>query len=457
MSQSEPLVTVYITNYNYGRFIRQSIESVLKQTLENFEILIIDDGSTDQSRQIIEQYSDHPKITTIFQQNRGLNVTNNIALRASRGKYIMRLDADDYLDAHALDIMSGVLEREPDAGLVFPDYFLVDDVGGVMDMVRRHNFDDVTVLDQPAHGACTMFRKEALLEVDGYDESYRCQDGWDIWVRLIDHFRVQNVNLPLFYYRQHGENLTRNEQKILSTRAEIVRRQATTKHNTLQSVAVIAVRGGNAGREALALRTLGGRCLIDWGIDAALAAKNIQDVVITTPDQHVIEHVKGKYQGSVTVLQRSPELAKINTALNQTFIEVLNHFRGGRSIEAIVHLGILSPFRTSQHIDTAVELLSVFDTDSIVGVRPETDIFFQHNGEGLQPLRQSLAMRLEREDLFRDPGALRAFRTDGMHQSAPDKAKRVGHIVLDSLSSMSLQGEFEWQVAEAMIAQGLVV
>src|SRR5437867_1266985 len=105
---SQPLVTVYITNHNYGRYLEQAIKSVLNQTQQDFELIVIDDGSTDDSRSIIERYADHPKIRPIFQENRGLNISNNIALRAARGQYIMRLDADDYLDENALTVLTGV-------------------------------------------------------------------------------------------------------------------------------------------------------------------------------------------------------------------------------------------------------------------------------------------------------------------------------------------------------------
>lgn len=96
MQSHSPLVTVYLTNHNYGHFLRESVESVLTQTMSDFELLIIDDGSTDNSRDIIAEFESEPRVTTIFQQNKGLNVTNNIALRMARGKYIMRLDADDF-------------------------------------------------------------------------------------------------------------------------------------------------------------------------------------------------------------------------------------------------------------------------------------------------------------------------------------------------------------------------
>src|SRR5437867_4568566 len=94
---STPLVTVYITSHNYGQFIYESIESVLNQTMKDYELIIIDDGSTDNSRDIIAQYDGRANMQVIYQQQKGLTVSNNIALRLARGKYLMRLDADDYL------------------------------------------------------------------------------------------------------------------------------------------------------------------------------------------------------------------------------------------------------------------------------------------------------------------------------------------------------------------------
>ncbi|MCG8511122.1 MAG: glycosyltransferase, partial [Rhodospirillales bacterium] len=213
-----PQISIYIVNHNYGRYIEQAIQSVLNQTCDDYELLIIDNGSTDGSEEIISRYSNHEKVVTLFQDNIGLNRTNNVAIDETTGRYVMRLDADDYLHENALEVLAGTLDRRDDVGLVFPDYYLVDADGRLLDILRRHNFDEVTLLDQPAHGACTMIRRECLRALDGYDESYHCQDGWDLWVRFIGRYGVANVNLPLFYYRQHGTSLTDNEERILATR-----------------------------------------------------------------------------------------------------------------------------------------------------------------------------------------------------------------------------------------------
>ncbi|MGB6153005.1 MAG: glycosyltransferase family A protein, partial [Pricia sp.] len=121
-----PLVTVYITNYNYGKFIRTAIESLLNQSFQDFELIIIDDGSTDNSKDIIEEYETIDRISVIYQKNKGLNITNNVALKVSKGKYIVRLDADDYLEPTALEDMANALESDETLGLIFPNYFIVD-------------------------------------------------------------------------------------------------------------------------------------------------------------------------------------------------------------------------------------------------------------------------------------------------------------------------------------------
>ena len=174
-----PLVTVYITNFNYANYIKESFESVKNQTYSNIEVLIIDDGSTDTSLDIIKDIEKkNSEVKTIFQQNKGLNKTNNVALEASNGDYIMRLDADDILLPEAVETLVKELDNNDDVGLVFPDYFLMDEKGNKYSVHKRYNFDtDVTLFDRPAHGACTMIRTECLRAVGGYDEDFSCQDG----------------------------------------------------------------------------------------------------------------------------------------------------------------------------------------------------------------------------------------------------------------------------------------
>ena len=190
MKNKQSLVTIYITNHNYGRFLKQSIDSVLDQSLKKFDLIIIDDGSKDNSKEIIKKYIKLPNVTVIFQKRKGLAISNNIALNLAKGKYIMRLDADDYLNKYAIQLMSDHLEQNPDFGLVYPDFYLTDESGNITSIFKNNKINKNSTLTQPANGACTMFRTKFLKKIGGYNETYICQDGLDIWLRYIKKYKV---------------------------------------------------------------------------------------------------------------------------------------------------------------------------------------------------------------------------------------------------------------------------
>jgi glycosyltransferase involved in cell wall biosynthesis len=448
MNNKNPLVSVYVTNYNYAKFIRQSLESVLAQTLQDFELLIIDDGSTDNSKAIIEEYRDNPKVQIIYQQNKGLNVTNNIALRACRGKYVMRLDADDFLREDAIEKMSSILESDENIGLVFPDYYMIDENGRITEEFRRHNFeDDVSLLDQAAHGACTMIRVDYLLELGGYNESFSCQDGYELWVKFTEHHKITNIGEPLFYYRRHSANLTRNETRILSTRAKINELYSTNRFGTLKALCIIPVRDSS-----VAFKTLVDRKVIDYKIEAALGCKNLDKIVISSPADDVEQYVKDKYSGYSKILfhKRDEKEARLNVNLVSTVHSVLEIT--GTDFDAITILTIEYPFVKSYVIDDAINTMFLFDSDSIIGVRQENSLLFQHYGDGMHPImNQDKFTKLERESLYRLTGGISAVRTDRFLTYDKITFGRIGHIMIDQLSSTGLFSDFDFHLAESLL------
>ncbi len=449
----EVLITVYITNYNYGRYIRAAIESVLHQTLQDFEIIIIDDGSTDDSREIIEEFNGHPQIKVIFQQNKGLNVTNNIALRVARGKYIMRLDADDYLDQNALLVMSNLLEQDEALGLVFPDYYLVDAEGNIDSIHRRHDFDkDVSLLDQAAHGACTMIRVDFLKELGGYNEDYSCQDGYELWVKFSAKHRVKNVNTPLFYYRQHGNNLTKNENRILSTRANINKdyiRKSGERYNTL---AIIPIRDANAANNQLALTRIGTQTALEMKIEAALQAENIAQVVVTSPDPNINRWIQEKYPNQVLFIDRPKEQARLNVGLVGTVNHILDNPKV-KSIDpaAIVILSIEFPFIRAETLDDGINTMFLFNSDSLISVRPDTSLFYQHHGHGMKPiLNLDKFTKLEREALYKYTGGVSVTRKEAFVRNQQFITGKVGHIIIDQHAAHGIFSEYDLEVARLL-------
>lgn len=452
MTEPNPLVTVYLVNHNYGRFIGEAIESIFNQTMTNYECLIIDDGSTDHSRQIIDSYAKNHRLFTIYQQNRGLTVSNNIALRTARGKFIMRLDADDYLDPHCLELLSNILNKDPNIAMAFPDYFEVSEEGKVIKIVRRHNFDNVTVLDQPAHGACTMIRRDVLEEIGGYDESFGCQDGWDIWVRIIDRWQVKNINLPLFYYRQHERSLTRNESRLLTTRAEIFHRQNLEKRQ--RTIAIIPTRGSVTDPNSIALLDLGDRKVIDWTIDAAFSARQVDDVVVTTPDDTIIEHVRQTYGDRVICVKRDADMARLNSFTEDVLRHALLQYELSRPpVDVLVELFVEAPFRQPSLIDAALNALVVFGTERTISARPDTGDLYWHRGNGLESIRGRRILRLESEDIYRDIGAVSAILANVIRSAKSIDECTCGHVIADVKSAFTIMTEWDFRVANLIVKE----
>jgi CMP-N-acetylneuraminic acid synthetase len=450
-----PKITVYIPAYNYGKYIEQAIESVLNQTMDDWELIVINDGSTDNTSEILKKYEGHPKIRIIEQDNRGLTVSNNIALRLSNGKYLMRLDADDYLEENALLVLSNILDNKLDFGLVYPDYYIVDEDGEILEVVRRKKIgEEVELLDLPAHGACTMFRKECMVRVRGYEESIDRQDGYDIWLKFNRLFQPTNVNVPLFYYRQHAGNLTKDQQKLLRTR-KAIKRDFVKKHvdkGIPRVLGIIPVLKKTVTYPYTPFAELAGKPLIWYTINEALQTKMLDKIVVTSDDDEVLDYTKG-FAGIVTI-QRPPELAKASSTVQSTVLHSLDILKekDNYSPNAVMILYVNAPLRKATHIEEAINTLVIFDVDSVVSVCEELAHYYTHDRTGLAPLWSKEGLRIERESIYKQNGAILLSKVDAITEK-DFLGKRIGHIVMLPEESIKITNKFEFWLAEKIISE----
>lgn len=449
---SAPKVTVYTTTFNYGRYLPQAVESVLRQTYSSWELLVLDDASTDETPQILQRYEGHPQIRIIRNEtNRGLIAAANQALGLARGEYIIRLDADDFFDENALLVLSTTLDQKPDIGLVYPDYYHVDEKGDVLDLVRRKKLhEEVTLLDLPAHGAGTMVRKRCLDELNGYRDIVRCQDGYDLWIRFIDRFGVANVNLPLFYYRRHGTNLTENVAGLLQARRLIKRSYVRERYSErLPSVlGLIPVRGKATPQGPLALRQLAGKPLLAYTLEEAQRAEVLDRVLLVTEDTEI---ARFGIESKVDVMLRPEALARSNVPIEPTVWFVLGKLaEKGYLPDIVALLHVTSPLRKAEHICEAVDTLLIFKTDSVVSVCEDRMFHYQHRATGLAPLYEKRQMRLEKEALYSENGALYLTRRDKI-TSESFVAGTIGHIVMPEEVSVQTDREHDFWLAEKLL------
>jgi len=446
-----PLVTVYITNYNYANYCEKAIESVLSQSFSNYELLIFDDGSTDESRDILQKYSDFDNVSLFFQENIGLNKTNNLAVNKAKGKYIVRLDADDWFTSNLLEIMVADLEGDKSLALVFPDYYEVDEHGNMIRQIRRHDFSNgVSMLDQPAHGACTMFRMSALVDVGGYSEDFKCQDGVDIWLKIIEKYNVKNINSPLFYYRQHAKSLTKNDLRILQTRCEIYKQSVEKKGlESKNVVAVIPVRSDDHQDSKLALTDLGNKKLIDWTVDSAINSETISKIIVSTSSKKIKKHLE-KYGDAIEVVNRENESSG-GPSLVLSLIDVLD----GQdiNIDALLVLSFQAPFRSSFYNDTAVYTMQLFDADVVDGVVIDENIFYYHDGHGLRLWQEDQEIRHERDTIYRRSGGINLISSDFLKRERKAIGGKMGHVVLDQKSALTIRSTFDLEIAKSIVGK----
>lgn len=444
------LVSVYIPNYNYSKYIKKAIESVLNQTYRNTELIIIDDGSTDNSKNIINQYVNNSKVKCIFQKNKGLNISNNIALKISKGDYILRLDADDWLDPNCIEILYNTIKKDKDIGFVFSDYYFVDAQENIIKQVRRHDFKKVKLLDQPAHGACSLIKRKLLLEYGGYSEKFTCQDGFDLWLNFIGRKKILNINLPLFYYRQHSVSLSSNEKRILYTRSKIFSKYSKGISKKLNVVAIIPIRGEDIDSSSVVFKKLNKKYIIDYTIESALNAKSIKKILITSPDKKIIKYVEKKYKknNKIYCLMRKNEMGQINVPLEKTFKSSLSFLKSKNiKVDALMNLIIEFPFRTSSQINSAIDVMKIFKTKQVISIRQENDQFYQHNGNSLLQI-QSPNLQLEREELYRQTGNVNLLSVKIINKNI--KRKKIGHIIVDRFSSLKIDDNFNFDYAKIL-------
>lgn len=449
MKSINPKVTVYITNYNYGKYIIKAIESVLDQSLQNFEILIIDDGSTDESIEILKSYDDNPKINIIKQNNKGLTISNNVALKIAKGKYIMRLDADDFLFKYSLETLSIELDKDPEIGMVFGDYYTIDEHENIIEHFQRHDFNkDVSLFDQPAHGACTMFRIECLRQLGGYDETIRRQDGYELWLRFIEKYKVTNINKPIFYYRQHDKNLTSKEDKLLNTRTQILKNHVIKNNKKkLNGIAILPIRGSYIDNRSLPFTEIGGEKLIDRSINFILEFNPISKLIVTTPDSKVLNYVDKKWKSKIELIERPKKISLINSPLSPVIKHAFEASRNAYDFDYFMVQNIEAPFKKPKIIESGINIMQIFDVDTVVGLRPERDLLFNHNGKGMQFILEQGSFRLERNEIYKMVSGYLVREMKSFRKGSELFGDRIGHVIFDQISAYNIRNELDLSIA----------
>ena len=226
MTDLQPLVTVIIASYNHGPYIEQSIQSVLDQTYPNIELLVIDDGSTDDSVERIQRLQAQHGFDFRVQQNQGLTNTLNGAIARAKGSLIVPFGSDDIMMPDRIAVQVAYMDGKPEVGICAGNIELIDAEGNLFPEkrqrrdvpFRRLGFDDMFLERKPYPPAPTlMIRREALDKVGGFDPSIRLED---LYIELkITHagYFIDGLNVVMARYRKHATNSYKNHRFMIDS------------------------------------------------------------------------------------------------------------------------------------------------------------------------------------------------------------------------------------------------
>lgn len=212
----DPLVSVIIPTYNREAFIAQAVQSVLNQTYTNIEIIVVDDGSTDNTREVLKEYD--RRITYIYQERSERSGARNAGVRHSVGNYIAFLDSDDAWFPTKIEKQVHILNEKTDVGLVYVRVQFIDAEGNPYEgnsswdePVREALYEDLMT-----HNVITgslsaiMVRRECLDRVGLFDESMNICEDLDLYRRIANYYKFHKIDMPLVRIRIHPENTQHN-------------------------------------------------------------------------------------------------------------------------------------------------------------------------------------------------------------------------------------------------------
>ncbi len=210
MAAANPVVSVMMPVYNGQRFLRQTLDSILNQSIGDFEVVIVNDGSTDGSRDILEQYAARDSRMCLHHfPKQGLVTTRNVLLGLARAPIVAPLDQDDIAMPRRLELQAAFLKAHPEIVCVGGSIEMIDEAGRYLTTLHLP-CDDETIQNLLLEGHCAIvnpaaaFRRDVAVGLGGYDERAALSEDIDMWLRLGEVGKLANLPEPTLRYRLHG-------------------------------------------------------------------------------------------------------------------------------------------------------------------------------------------------------------------------------------------------------------
>lgn len=211
-SRKTPRVSVVMAVFNGEKYLSEAVDSILKQSFTDFEFIIINDGSTDNTKDILGKYHDERIVVIHFKKNMGIAKARNYGLEIAKGKDIAVMDSDDISLPNRLEMQVNFLDNHPDIGVVGSAFYRIIENGEILgkDSCLAESEDLKNALlkeNQFCHGS-TMIRRECFEKVGKYREEFKYSLDYDLWLRVSEHFKMTNIEEPLYMWRINFDGIT---------------------------------------------------------------------------------------------------------------------------------------------------------------------------------------------------------------------------------------------------------
>jgi tetratricopeptide (TPR) repeat protein len=234
-SDKMPLISVVLPTYNNLAMLPAAIESLSKQTFYDFELIVVNDGSTDGTYEYLESLRSR-QIRVIHQENSRLPNALNAGFDLARGKYLTWTSDDNYCSPLFLEGLAAALDADPEAGFAYSSFAWIDDLNRITGVCRDQDFSYSSLLRCNPGNASFLYRRECREQVGLYDPQLDGAEDWDMWLRIMEHFEPVYVPEILYYYRLHDRSTTATKADMVRHASQLTFEKALSRHNGMPRV-----------------------------------------------------------------------------------------------------------------------------------------------------------------------------------------------------------------------------
>jgi len=201
-------VSVVLPTYNQARYLPDAIASVFAQSETDLELIVVNDGSTDDSAEVLASLRDRWEFQVVDQANQGVAGALNSGFSRARGRYLTWTSSDNVMEPNMLARLAATLDANPRVGLAYADWTVIDDRDAPLGAVRTFDFDRLLLMRVNYVNACFLYRRECQDAIGLYDPAFAMAEDWEYWWRLAQRFVFVRVPELLYRYRLHDRSLT---------------------------------------------------------------------------------------------------------------------------------------------------------------------------------------------------------------------------------------------------------